>query len=100
MGFYRKAKRNHYSRKTSKFDLLFYHINLRCYVVLELKVKPFDPEFPGKLNFYINAVNEFVKRVSDNATIGLLIYKIWIIQKYNLRSKALLHLWVYSFYFC
>ena len=61
------------SGKTRKIDLLFYHIYLRCYVVLELKVKPFDPEFTGKLNFYVNAVNEFVKRDSDNSTIGLLI---------------------------
>ena len=61
--------------KTRKIDLLFYHIYLRCYVVLELKVKPFDPEFAGKLNFYVNAVNEFVKRDSDNSTIGLLICK-------------------------
>jgi len=61
------------SGKTRKIDLLFYHIYLRCYVVLELKVKPFDPEFTGKLNFYVNAVNEFVKRESDNPTIGLLI---------------------------
>jgi len=59
--------------KTRKIDLLFYHIYLRCYVVLELKVKAFDPEFSGKLNFYVNAVNEFVKRDSDNPTIGLLI---------------------------
>lgn len=61
--------------KTRKIDLLFYHIYLRCYVVLELKVRPFDPEFAGKLNFYVNAVNEFVKRDSDNPTIGLLICK-------------------------
>ena len=61
--------------KTRKIDLLFYHIYLRCYVVLELKVKPFDPEFAGKLNFYVNAVNEYVKRDSDNSTIGLLICK-------------------------
>ena len=61
--------------KTRKIDLLFYHIYLRCYVVLELKVKPFDPEFAGKLNFYVNAVNEFIKRDSDNPTIGLLICK-------------------------
>ncbi len=61
--------------KTRKIDLLFYHIYLRCYVVLELKVKPFEPEFAGKLNFYVNAVNEFIKRDSDNPTIGLLICK-------------------------
>ncbi len=63
------------SGKARKIDLLFYHIYLRCYVVLELKVKPFDPEFAGKLNFYVNAVNEFIRRDSDNPTIGLLICK-------------------------
>ena len=63
------------SGKTRKIDLLFYHIYLRCYVVLELKVKPFEPEFAGKLNFYVNAVNEFIRRESDNPTIGLLVCK-------------------------
>lgn len=63
------------SGKTRKIDLLFYHIYLRCYVVLELKVKPFDPEYAGKLNFYVNAVNSLVKRDTDNPTIGLLICK-------------------------
>lgn len=63
------------SGKTRKIDLLFYHIYLRCYVVLELKEKPFDPEYAGKLNFYINAVNEFIRKDSDNQTIGLLICK-------------------------
>ncbi len=61
------------SGKTRRIDLLFYHIYLRCYVVLELKVQPFEPEFAGKLNFYVNAVNEFVKKDGDNPTIGLLI---------------------------
>lgn len=63
------------SGKTRKIDLLFYHIYLRCYVVLELKVKPFEPEFAGKLNFYVNAVNEFIRKESDNPTIGLLVCK-------------------------
>lgn len=63
------------SGKTRKIDLLFYHIYLRCYVVLELKVRPFDPEYAGKLNFYVNAVNEFIRKDSDNQTIGLLICK-------------------------
>ena len=43
--------------------------------MLELKVKPFDPEYAGKLNFYVNAVNEFIRKDSDNPTIGLLICK-------------------------
>ena len=61
--------------KTRRIDLLFYHIYLRCYVVIELKVKPFEPEFAGKLNFYVNAVNELICRDSDNPSIGLLICK-------------------------
>ena len=61
--------------KTRKIDLLFYHIYLRCYAVIELKVKPFEPEYAGKLNFYVNAVDELVRRESDNQTIGLLICK-------------------------
>ena len=61
--------------KTRRIDLLFYHIYLRSYVVIELKVKPFEPEFAGKLNFYVNAVDELVRRESDNQTIGLLICK-------------------------
>lgn len=61
--------------KSREIDLLFYHIYLRCYVVIELKVKPFEPEFAGKLNFYVNAVNEIIRRDSDNPTIGLLICK-------------------------
>ena len=61
--------------KTRKIDMLFYHIKLRCYVVVELKAVSFEPEFAGKLNFYVNAVNELMKSESDNPTIGLLICK-------------------------
>lgn len=61
------------SGKTRKIDMLFYHIRLRCYVVVELKVVPFEPEFAGKLNFYVNAVNELIRAEGDNPTIGLLI---------------------------
>ncbi len=56
-----------------KIDLLFYHIRLRCFIVCELKAKPFEPEFAGKLNFYVNAVDELVRTPDDNPTIGLLI---------------------------
>ena len=59
--------------RSRKIDLLFYHIRLRCYVVCELKAKPFEPEFAGKLNFYVNAVDELKKTPDDNPTIGLLI---------------------------
>ena len=63
------------SGKTRKIDLLFYHIYLRCYVVIELKVKLFELEFAGKLNFYVHAVNELIRRDSDKPSIGLLICK-------------------------
>lgn len=56
-------------------DLLFYHIRLRCYVVVELKVVEFKPEFAGKLNFYVAACNRLIKQPDDNPTIGLLICK-------------------------
>ncbi len=56
-----------------RIDLLFYHINLRCYVVVELKAVAFQPEFAGKLNYYVSAVDELVKSEHDNPTIGLLI---------------------------
>lgn len=58
---------------TRRIDLLFYHIRLRCYVVVELKAKQFEPEFASKLNFYVNAVNSFVKAPEDNPTLGLLV---------------------------
>ena len=61
--------------KTRRIDMLFYHIHLRSYIVCELKAKPFEPEFAGKLNFYVNAVDELLKTDDDNPTIGLLICK-------------------------
>ena len=63
------------SGKTRKIDMLFYHIRLKCYVVLELKARAFEPEFAGKLNFYVNAVDELLKTEDDNPTIGLLVCK-------------------------
>ena len=59
--------------RTRKIDLLFYHIRLRCYIVCELKARPFEPEFAGKLNYYVNAVDELMKSSEDNPTIGLLV---------------------------
>ena len=59
--------------RTRRIDMLFYHIRLKAYVVVELKVKPFDPAYAGKLNYYVNAVDELLKGEDDNPTIGLLI---------------------------
>lgn len=54
-------------------DLLFYHVTLKCYVVVELKNRKFIPEFAGKLNFYLSAVDSLLKRSDDQPTIGLLL---------------------------
>lgn len=54
-------------------DLLFYHLKLRCYVVVELKNTDFDPSFIGQLQFYVTAVDETLKTKDDNQTIGLLL---------------------------
>lgn len=56
-------------------DLLFYHVKLHCYVVVELKTEKFKPEFAGQLNFYVTAVNKNMKDEQDNQTIGILICK-------------------------
>lgn len=56
-------------------DLLFYHLKLRSYVVIELKTTAFEPEFAGKLNFYLTAVDKQVRSAYDNPTIGILICK-------------------------
>lgn len=56
-------------------DLLFYHVRLHCYVVIELKTVKFKPEFAGKLNFYISSVDAVLKTEHDQPTIGILICK-------------------------
>ena len=56
-------------------DLLFYHLDLRCYIVVELKNTNFKPEYIGQLNFYVTAINKKLKKEYDNETIGLLLCK-------------------------
>ena len=56
-------------------DLLFYNLNLRCYVVIELKTGDFKPEYAGQLNFYLSAVDGILKKDQDNPSIGLLLCK-------------------------
>ena len=56
-------------------DLLFYHTRLKSYIIIELKTTAFQPEFVGKLNFYITAIDELVKDERDNPTIGILLCK-------------------------
>jgi predicted nuclease of restriction endonuclease-like (RecB) superfamily len=56
-------------------DLLFYHLRLRCYVVIDLKMKTFEPEFAGKMNFYLSAVDDQLRHADDRPSIGLLLCK-------------------------
>lgn len=56
-------------------DLLFYHLKLRAFIVIELKANSFIPEYAGKLSFYLSAANDLLKHPTDNPTIGLLICK-------------------------
>ena len=56
-------------------DLLFYNLKVRSYVVIELKTTEFKPEYTGKLNFYLNAVDKYIKGKNDNPTFGILLCK-------------------------
>jgi hypothetical protein len=56
-------------------DLLFYHLRLRCYVVIDLKMEPFKPEFAGKMNFYLSAADDRLRHADDKPSIGLLLCK-------------------------
>lgn len=56
-------------------DLLFYHLKLRCYVVVELKMTEFKPEYAGKMNFYLSAVDDLLRHPSDGPTLGLILCK-------------------------
>ena len=56
-------------------DLLFYHRDLQCLVLFELKIQDFEPEFLGKLNFYLEALDRDVKRPNENPSIGILLCK-------------------------
>jgi predicted nuclease of restriction endonuclease-like (RecB) superfamily len=69
-------------------DLLFYHLRLRCFVVIELKKGEFKPEYAGKLNFYCNVVDDRLKHETDEPTIGLLLcqHKDKVLAEYALRG--------------
>ena len=70
-----------------QIDLLFYHLTLRCYVVVELKAAPFDPAFVGQLNLYLSAADDLLRHPDDQPTIGLLLCraKNKIVVEYALR---------------
>ena len=69
-------------------DLLFYNLNLRCYVVIELKTGDFRPEYAGQLNFYLSAVDGILKKEQDNPSIGLLLCKSKnnVVAEYSLKD--------------
>lgn len=70
-----------------QIDLLFYHLKLRCYVVVELKAVPFDPAFVGQLNLYLSAADDLLRHPDDQPTIGLLLCraKNKVVVEYALR---------------
>jgi predicted nuclease of restriction endonuclease-like (RecB) superfamily len=63
------------SDKDYFLDLLFYHLRLRCFIVVELKMRAFEPEFAGKMNFYLAAVDDQLRHASDAPSIGILLCK-------------------------
>jgi predicted nuclease of restriction endonuclease-like (RecB) superfamily len=69
-------------------DLLFYHLRLRCFVVIDLKVSEFQPEFAGKMNFYLSAVDEQLRHKDDQPSIGIILCKTKnkVIVEYSLRD--------------
>ncbi|KKL82384.1 hypothetical protein LCGC14_1985290 [marine sediment metagenome] len=76
------------SNKEYFIDLLFYHLKLRSFVVVELKAKEFTPRDAGQMNFYLTAVDEILKHSNDNPTIGLLLCKTKnkVVAEYALRD--------------
>lgn len=89
-GFSYMGKQVHLKVGKSDFyiDLLFYHVKLHCYIVIELKTEKLKPEFVGQLNFYITAVDKDIKSKKDNQTMGILICKDKddVVAEYSLAS--------------
>jgi predicted nuclease of restriction endonuclease-like (RecB) superfamily len=71
-------------------DLLFYHIKLRCFVVIELKAGKFKPEYAGKMNFYLSAVDDLLRQPGDHPSIGLILCrsKVGVVAEYALRDMT------------
>ena len=71
-------------------DLLFYHLRLRCYVVIDLKIEEFKPEFAGKMNFYLSAVDDLLRRSEDQPSLGLILCKEHnrLVVEYALRDMS------------
>lgn len=73
-----------------RIDLLFYHLKLRCFVVIDLKMTAFRPEFAGKMNFYLSAVDDLLRHPEDRPSIGIILCKSKnkVIVEYALRDTA------------
>lgn len=71
-------------------DLLFYHVKLRCYVVIELKMGDFKPEYAGKMNFYLSAVDDLLRHSDDQPSIGIILckHKNHVVAEYSIRDIA------------
>ncbi len=71
-----------------RLDLLFYHLKLRCFVIIDLKVGPFKPEYAGKMNFYLSAAYDLLRHPDDKPSIGLILCKSknGIVAEYALRD--------------
>jgi predicted nuclease of restriction endonuclease-like (RecB) superfamily len=71
-------------------DLLFYHVKLRCYIVIELKTTSFKPEYAGKMNFYLSAVDDLLRHPDDKPSIGIILCKAknQVVAEYALRDLA------------
>lgn len=71
-----------------RLDLLFFHLKLRCYVVIELKIEEFKPEFAGKMNFYLSAVDDQLRHPDDQPSIGIILCRTRnaVIVEYALRG--------------
>lgn len=69
-------------------DLLFYHLRLRCFVVIDLKISDFQPEFAGKMNFYLSAVDDLLRHADDQPSIGIILCKTKnkVVVEYALRD--------------
>jgi len=74
----------------SYIDLLFYHVKLRCYIVIDLKTTAFKPEYAGKMNFYLSAVDDLLRHSDDKPSIGIILCKSknQVVAEYALRDLA------------
>lgn len=62
-------------KKERKIDLLFYHTRMHCYIVIDLKTGDFEPEYAGKMNYYLSAIDDLLKTNTDNPSIGIVLCK-------------------------